>query len=337
MANTPLSARLLLVLTLIAASAAIFQSKPAVAANFGNAYIRLDRIKTGVTGNVVVVLQPTTTATEGKVVLTMTGFTIAATPTLSTSNLPAGTTALPGTLVAAGSGSTITITGVTDLTVGTNYAFNIVTGVTNATAGAYTATVATQTGASAAIDSTDVALRIVADDQIVVNATVPPSLTVSLSGNTASFTGQLDPAAIVSTTGITLTVGTNGTRGWTGSVKSLNAGLTSATTGQTITAAGTIDAAPSTLTAGTVGNVLDVDLTTDSGLGAGTLSIAAEYNGASTSAGGTPSTSLQTFASGNGTTGGDIVTLIERAAISSVTAAAADYTDTLTVIVAGNF
>ncbi len=91
-----------------------------------------------------------------------------------------------------------------------------------------------------------------------------------------------------------------------------------------------------TLSAGTEGYVLDADLDTD-GSGGGTLTIDAEYNGLTTSAGGTLSATFTEFASADGPAGDDVVTLIPRAAISGLTEAASDYTDTLTVVAAGNF
>ena len=112
--------------------------------------------------------------------------------------------------------------------------------------------------------------------------------------------------------------------------------MNSASTGATIATAGSIDAAPTSLTGGNYGYVLDVDLTTDSGTsGTGTVTIDPEYLGADTSSGGTLSTSFQPVASADGVTDGDVLTLIERARVTAIQAAANDYTDTLTVIAAG--
>jgi hypothetical protein len=325
----------LLMLLLVAIP--FLQSPVAHAANFTQAYARFDRMKASQTGNVLVVIKPITVAVEGKVLVTFpAGFTVAASPTINTSNLPAGVTALPGSLTIAGSGQIATVSSVTDLTVGTLYGFNIATGITNSVAGTYTTTIATQTAAAAAIDSTDVATRIITDDQIVISAVVPPSFSFTLSGNTDAFTGNLDSSGIVSTAGKTVTLATNATSGWICWVKSANGALTSATTGQSILTAGTVDGSPSTLTAGTNGYVLHSVLTTDSPTGTGVVTIDPEYNGSATS-GGTLSTSFQPIASATGTTNGDVLTLIERVAISAVAAAAADYTDTLTVIGAGRF
>jgi hypothetical protein len=114
-------------------------------------------------------------------------------------------------------------------------------------------------------------------------------------------------------------------------------GLTSTVAAASIAFSGTAaDATPTTLSAGTEGVVVDVDSTTN---GSGSLTISAEFNGASTSAGGTPSTTYQEIASATGPVGGtgDVVTILPRVAISSTTQSADDYTNTLTVIGAGNF
>jgi hypothetical protein len=143
-----------------------------------------------------------------------------------------------------------------------------------------------------------------------------------------------------SSSGRTVTIATNAAAGWVAWVKSANAALNSASTGASIATAGTVNNAPSDLAALT-GYVLDVDITTDSGTGTGTVSQAsdygAEYAGTNATSGGTLSTTFQPIAAASGTTDGDVLTLIERAKISAVQAAAVDYTDTLTVVAAGRF
>jgi len=82
-------------------------------------------------------------------------------------------------------------------------------------------------------------------------------------------------------------------------------------------------------------------VTTDSGTGDGTVTQAAgygaEYNGTNTTSGGALSTTFQPIAASSGTTDGDVLTLIERAKVTAVQAAASDYTDTLTIVAAGRF
>jgi hypothetical protein len=172
-----------------------------------------------------------------------------------------------------------------------------------------------------------------------VSATVPATFSFTLSGNTDSFTTNLS-TSIVSTTGRTVTIATNAASGWVAWVKSANAALNSVSTGASIPTAGTVNDAPSDLDSVT-GYVLDVDITTDSGTGTGTVSqdpgYGDEYAGADATEGGTLSTTFQPIANANGTTAGDVLTLIERAKITAVQAAATDYTDTLTVVAAGRF
>ena len=166
-----------------------------------------------------------------------------------------------------------------------------------------------------------------------------PSLLLSLSGNTDSFTGNLSTTT-ASTSGRTVTIATNAASGWVAWVKSANAALNSASTGASIATAGSVDNSPTDLASAT-GYVLDVNVTSDSATGTGTVSQAsnygAEYNGTNSTSGGTLSTSFQPIAASDGTTDGDVLTLIERAKISAVQAAATDYTDTLTVVAAGRF
>lgn len=312
--------------------------KPAQAANFTQAYLRADRMKASTATNVLVVFTPVATGTEAKVKVTFAaGYTVAAGPTGNVSNLPSGVTALPGTLTYAGSGQVVTISGVTDLTPATSYGVNIATGITNTTAGEYENAITSTTSGDVTVDTSNVAVRIISDDQIVLLATVPPTFNYVLSGNTDAFTTDLASGSVVSTTGKTVTITTNADKGWIAWVKSANQGLVSATTGEEIETAGALGSGPSTLSAGTEGYVLDVDITTDHGTGTGAVTIDAEYLGTDTSSGGTLDAAFQPIASANGTTAGDVITLIARAAISAVLGAADDYTDTLTVVGAGNF
>ena len=87
----------------------------------------------------------------------------------------------------------------------------------------------------------------------------------------------------------------------------------------TIPTTGTVDDAPSTLSTGTEGYVLDCNLTTDSATaGTGTVTIDPEYNGTTTSQGGTQATTFQEVATANGPTDNDVVTLVPRVAIYDV-------------------
>ncbi len=329
----------------------ILFSQSVQAANLQQAYVRPDRLKASTATTGLVCAKPqTTSSTNVDVQVTFpSGFTVSGTAgnwTVTTTNLPSGSSAWPGISGATPTISTQTVTFTyasnQTLTAGTLYCFNWSNSaaLTTSTAGNdKTGTITTRTTAAATIDTASYALSIVSDDQIVVTATVPATFSFSLSGNTDTFTGNLSTTT-TSTSGKTVTIATNAAAGWVAWVKSANAALNSAGTGATIATAGSIDDAPTDLASST-GYVLDVNITTDSGTGTGTVTQAsgygAEYNGTNTTSGGTLSTTFQPIAASNGTTDGDVLTLIERAKISAVQAAATDYTDTLTVVAAGRF
>lgn len=311
---------------------------------FQQAYLRLDRMKASTTTGGTVCAKPNTVGTEVDVqVVFPTGFTVnttAANWTVATTNLPSGATAWVsiGTATAVSSQTVTFASG--DLTVGTLYCFNF-TGtstLTNSTAGnSKTGTITTRASGAATVDTSPYAIAIITDDQIAVTATVPAIFTFALGGNTAAL-GTLSTSTTTSATGVTTTLATNASAGWIQWVK--NVALTSVATGETITSPGTVDDAPSDL-ASTTGVVLDADITTDSSTGDGTITQAAgygaEYNGTNTTSGGTLSTTFQPVAASNGTTDGDVLTLIVRAKVTVVQAAAADYADTITVVGAGRF
>lgn len=321
------------------------------AANFQQIYVRPDRLKasTATTGLICAKPQTTSAANHDVQIAFPTGFTVSTSAgnwTVTTTNLPSGTSAWPGIAAATPTiaSQTVTFTYASDqtLTAGTIYCFNwsSSTALTTSTAGNdKTGTITTRTSTPTTIDTASYALSIISDDQIVVTATVPATFTFSLSGNTDTFTGNLSTTT-TSTSGRTVTLATNAASGWITWVKSANAALNSASTGASIPTAGSIDDAPTDLASST-GYVLDVNITTDSGTGTGTVSQAAgygaEYDGTNSTSGGTLSTTFQPIAASSGTTDGDVLTLIERAKISAVQAAATDYTDTLTVVAAGRF
>ena len=314
------------------------------AAALTTTYVRLDRMKAGQTTSFRLVFKTagagaTTVAVNfnGADTTTWTGSTgaVNGTQTTATTNCATetGFTALPGTLSASGTGSTVNITGVTALSATTTYCVDLTSAsaVTNPTAGEYHPTV------TVGSDSTTVGLRVITDDQVVVSAVVSPSFNFVLDSNLTSFTANLDSGAIRSTTGRTVTITTNATTGWITWVKDSNQGLTSSVASKTIATSGTVNGSPTTLSTGVEGYVLDVDLTSDAA-GGGTVSLAGEYNGGA-NAGGTLSSTFQPVASSTGTAGaaGDVLTFVGKAAIAGDTPPAADYTDTWTIIGAGSF
>lgn len=322
------------------------------------------------TDPILVIAKATTTGTELSLGISFdAGYTINATPaniTVTTTGIPATyqgltLTAWPGigSAATAVSGQNVTFAS-TDLTVATNtYAFFITGGVTSpATTGQKIHKISTHSDATPdfsgytdAIDASRIAVYTVADngsgtdgDQIVVTAKVPPTYTFALSANSITLDteaasvqypgGTLNGAVPV----VTVTATTNANNGHAMWLKSgTSSGLTSTIAGGSIAFAGTAaDATPATLSAGTEGVVVDVNLNTNT---SGSLAVSAEFDGASTSAGGTPSTTFQEIATASGPAGtaGDKVDIVPRVAISAITQAADDYTQTFTVIGAGNF
>lgn len=351
-----------------------FVLKTVRAANFANASMRHSRMAislvTSPTDPILVIIKPITAGTEASVgVAFASGYTVDTTNTnitVSTSSLPSsyhGLTpivALPGVgaTASAVSGQNVTFAA-TNLTVGTVYGFYITGGITNpASSGTKVNTISTHTdgtpdfsGYTDAIDGSRIGMYFVSDyaaatdgDQIVLIAKVAPTYTLALSAQaitldtalaTVEYPGGPQNGAV---SPVTATVTTNANNGHVMWLKAnSSSGLTSALAGASIAFAGTAaDATPTTITAGTEGVVVDIDSTTN---GSGSLAILAEFNGGSTSAGGTPSTAYQEVASAAGPVGGtgDIVTIIPRVAISATTQAADDYTNTLTIVGAGDF
>jgi hypothetical protein len=313
--------------------------------------IRLDRMKTGATTSARIVFTTSSaTATEDSVKIdfngadstTWTGSTgsVNATQTVSVASCPAatGASALPGSITAAGSGSVVTISSVTNLTASTSYCVDLTSAsaLTLPSAGEYHPTITTYTSATVD-DTTTVAVRVVSDDQVTVNATIPPSFNFVLDSNSTSFSGPLSSGSKVQTTARTVTVNTNATGGWVAWVRNSDAtGLFSATAGKNI--AGT--------TPGTNVNV-DASLTTEQyvwgvnavtqGTGAGTTSANAAFDATGTNEGTGVDQTYRTFASSTGTAQNAVVSLRASATISSITPAASDYTDTIQVIGAGFF
>lgn len=316
------------------------------AAGLTQSMVKIDRMAASTATGGTVCAKATTASVETTVKVTFpTGFgvnTTAANWTVTTTNLPNGSTAWIGINTASSAvGQDVTFPS-GDMVVGTLYCFNFsgTSTLTTSTAGNDKGgVITTQAAGPTTIDTDSYALSIISNDQIVVSAIVPATFSFVLSGNTDSFSSNLSTTT-TSTTGKTVTLTTNANSGWITWVKSANAALNSASTSKTIATTGSIDDAPTDL-ASTTGYLLDVDITTDSGTGTGTVSQAAgygaEYNGTNTTSGGTLSTTFQPVAASNGTTGGDVLTLTERAKITAVQEAAADYTDTLTVVAAARY
>lgn len=319
------------------------------AALFTKAYIRLDRMSDATPTTGLVCAEPGTSSSDVKTweVTFPAGFTVSSTASnwqtsnISISDLPAGTSAWPNATSATATIGSQTVTWTNSspetMNTGTTYCYRWTASaaLTTSTAGAdKTGSITTKNSSAVTIDTVNYATAVIADDQIVVSATVPANFTFTLEGNSDSL-GTLSRTAISSSAGKYVEIFTNANSGWIAWVKSNNAALSSASRSASIATTGTVNGSPDNLSIGTEGYVLDVDLTTE-GPGGGTVTIAGEYNGGA-SGGGTLSTTFQPIASSNGGADGDKITLVEKAAISGLTKEATDYTDTLTVVGAGQF
>lgn len=333
----------------------------ASAAQLNQASVRLGRLGISAsTGNDMLVTFKLNTAptTVAKIKVTFpSGFTVTTgTPTPSTSgfpNTPASITAPPGTLtsVATSGSRTIVVSGLTSasLTNSTLYGFTIPTGtITNAaTEGQYDVTVESLTSGDVTVDSTVVPVYITGsgsnEDQVTVTASVAPNFSFALSSNSDTIP-ELDPSGPQTSTGVTMTVGTNSPLGYTAYVKSANGALTSATSSGTPINTGTFGGGPDTISGGTARYGFVPSTGTACATCAGSLVYDTEYSAgggapisSGSQAGSFNGTNFASFVSRVGYTNEDTIILKERAAVSQTTGYANDYTDTLTIVAAGNY
>ncbi|MEK9176359.1 MAG: carboxypeptidase regulatory-like domain-containing protein [Patescibacteria group bacterium] len=175
-----------------------FSAQLAIASDFAQAYLRLDRTKANTALSGLVCAKPSSAGagTEAKVLVRFpSDFTISTTIsnwTTSTSGIPSDGTAWPGIGSSATSVSSNIVTfASSDLTSSSNlYCFEF-TGNSSTTgdSGAKNGTITTKSSGNTTIDSSDYGLTIVDNDQITVSATVPASssdYSVSLSQVTSS-------------------------------------------------------------------------------------------------------------------------------------------------------
>lgn len=312
------------------------------AAALSKVTVRFDRMKISTATTGTICAQPTSTATEADVQVTFpTGYTLGAagTFTVNTTNTawPTGGTAWPSINTASNvTGQVVTFPS-GDLTVGTLYCFNwansaAVTVKSSATS-SNIGSVTTRATGPTTIDTESFATASITDDQVVVSATVPSIFSFALSGNTDSLGTLSSSSVTTSPTPRTATVNTNAKNGWMVWAKDANTGLTSATASNTI--ASTTPGTNSTLVAGTTG--YNTGITTSQVGGTGTITTAAPFVGAGTGQGGGLDTALRTLATSTGTADTAVLTIKNNVAISAITPAASDYTDTITIIGAGLF
>jgi hypothetical protein len=331
--NYRVSAPLLAVLLIVSVLLSITNALRVSAAPLSQVEVRFDRMKisTATTGTVCV-KTTTTVATEAKVVVTYpTGYTLGAfgTFTVNTTNTawPTGASAWPGITAPTGagdiSGQSVTF-GSGDLAVSTLYCFNWTTAsavtVKSSATSSNTGSVTTRTSAPADIETGSYATASIADDQIVVSATVPSVFSFALSGNTDAL-GTLSSSSIVSSpTPRTATVNTNATNGWQVWARDTNTGLTSATASSTI--ASTTPGTNSTLSNGA--NGYNTGITQTQAGGSGTVTVAAPFVGTGAGQGGGLDTTLRTLASSTGTADTAVLTIKNNVGISPTQAAASD-------------
>jgi len=236
-------------------------------------------------------------------------------------------TLLPGgSLAASGSGTTVSITGITALAATTEYCtiLTSTTAVTNPVAGVYSALV------TVGSDSQTAAFDVLASgaNAYSITGTVAPTFTMSLSGTTDSFGSNLSASALTVSTGITATVSTNAASGWSLYAKDSNAGLASASAGHTI--ASVSPGSNVTMNGGSIG-------AEKYALGVSTNNTANyAYNGGTTG-GGLSSSAYNQIATSSSAGSNVTQVLHELADISASTQPGADYTDTVTVIGTGSF
>lgn len=339
---TPLS--LAVTYAAVLAGSVVLAVGSASAATLTRVEVRFDRMKVGTTTTGTVCVEPTTVAsTEATVKVTFpTGYTVSGTTsnwTVNTTNgaWPSGAVAWPGIATAtAVSGQTVTFPS-GDLTASSVYCFNWTTAAAltvTATPGAsQSGTVVTEASGPTTIDTGNYSTAAISDDQIVVSATVPQTFSFALSANTDALGNLSTGSVTASPTPRTATVNTNAKNGWHVWAKDANTGLQSASAGTSV--ASTTPGTNSTLSAGTEG--YNMGVTSSQTGGTGTISVATAFVGGSTGRGGGLDTSLRTVASSTGTANNAVLTLTNNASISSTTAAATDYADTITVVGAGLF
>lgn len=304
------------------------------AAALSQVEVRFDSMQASQFTSGTVCAKPATTGGQTNVVVNFpAGYTVSTTLanwTVSTANLawPTGGTAWPGIATATNAtGQAVTFPS-NSLTLGTLYCFNWTnnsTALQVPAAGNYSGTVTTGS------DSGSFSTTTIANDQISVSAVVPQAFTFSLSGNTDAL-GTLSSSA-VSSSAIPryASIDTNAASGWQVWAKDSSSGLRSTATSYTISSAA---GSNTTLTSGAEGFVTGV--TTSQVSGSGTITVPAGFVGGANRGGGLD-TSFRSLASSNGTALTARVTLTNNASISSLTPAATDYTDVITVVGAGMF
>lgn len=258
-----------------------------------------------------------------------TGGTVNVTQTISstgcTTYFPTATV-LPGTLTASGSGTTVSISGITALAATTEYCtvLTSTSAVTNpASGGVYSALI------TVGADSQTAAFDVLASgaNAYSITGTVTPAFTMSLSGSTDSI-ATLSATALTVSSGITVTINTNAASGWNLYAMDTQAGLHSTQASHTIpsVAAGS----NATMNGGTIGNEAYA-------LGVSANNTPNYAYGAGTTGGALSNTAYNRIATSATTAANVTQVLHELVDIAGTTQPGTDYTDTITVIGSGQF
>ncbi len=146
------------------------------------ALVKLDRLATGKTTGGTICAIAAATATENSLqVIFPPGVTVNSNPsnwTVTTTNLPTGSSPMPGIATAQTvSGQTVTFP-ISDLTPSTQYCFHFASSITTpSTTGTYVGTLRTRDSSNTILDTREFGLAIVSNDSISVSATVPANPT----------------------------------------------------------------------------------------------------------------------------------------------------------------
>ncbi len=304
--------------------------------------VRFDNItvNTATTGTVCASTPSSVTETEVHVTFP-TGYSLGAagTFTVSTTNLswPSGAAAWPGINTATAVNSQEVTFPSTTLTPDTLYCFNWTNSAAVTTQGSASSTntgsVETYIAGPTLQDSTEFVTQTVNDGTIDVTATVPQAFSFALSANTDPL-GSLSTGSVTeSPTPRTVTINTNAQFGWmVWAREDATAGLASTSASYALdSTAGVAD----TLSPGTEGYITGVSDSQGGGTGTITVAAAFDYDGADDGAG--LDNTLRTLASSDGTADTAVLTIRNQAAISGITPAATDYSDTITFTGAGIF
>lgn len=184
----------------------VFLSNSAKAGDLG-VKVRIDRTSISKTTGGMICATPETSGTENSIQIVFpTGFNVNSNPsnwTITTSNLPSGSIALPGIGTAtAVSGQTVTFPS-NNLSVGTEYCFNFASSntlTTPSSTGSYTGILRTVNSSNQVIDYHPFTVTIVANDGISVTATVaanPTDYNALLQLTSPSNNGYLTEGTVI--------------------------------------------------------------------------------------------------------------------------------------------